>query len=82
MEGLLRNTKAIVVPARGGRGHGPGEAREAYNVQDPTVNNIFGFMGVAEMEFIHVKNTLGSDDVVNSALAEARAKIVVLVQAK
>lgn len=39
-------------------------------------------MGVTGMKFIHVKNTLGGDDVANGALAEARAKIAVLVQAR
>jgi len=80
--GLLKNKKAIVVTARGGGGYGPGEAREAYNVQDPTVKNILGFMGVTDVEFIHVNNTAGGDDVVNGALAEARAKIAALVQSE
>lgn len=80
-EGLLKNKKAIVVTARGGGGYGPGEAREAYNVQDPTVKNVLGFMGVTDVEFIHVNNTAGGDDVLNGALAEARAKIAALVQA-
>lgn len=80
--GLLKNKKAIVVTARGGGGYGPGEAREAYNVQDPTVRNVFGFLGVTDIEFIHVNNTAGGDDVTNGALAEARAKVAALVQVK
>lgn len=80
-EGLLKNKKAIVVTARGGGGYGPGEAREAYNVQDPTVKIVLGFMGVTDVEFIHVNNTVGGDDVVNGSLAEARAKIAALVSA-
>ena len=80
-EGLLKDKKAIVVTARGGGGYGPGEARAAYNVQDPTIKNVFGFLGVTDIEFIHVNNTAGGDDVVNGALAEARAKIAALVQA-
>ena len=79
--GLLKNKKAIVVTARGGGGYGPGEEREAYNVQDPTVKNILGFMGVTDVEFIHVNNTSAGDDAVNGALAEARAKIAALVSA-
>ena len=80
--GLLKNKKAIIVTARGGGGYGPGEAREAYNVQDPTVKNIFGFMGVTDLEFIHVNNTAAGDDAANGALAEARAKIAALVSAE
>ena len=79
--GLLPNKKAIFVTARGGGGYGPGEAREAYNVQDPLIKNVFGLMGVTDMEFIHINNTLGGGDVVNGALAEARTKIAALVPA-
>lgn len=78
--GLLPNKKAVFVTARGGGGYGPGEAHEAYNVQDPLLKNVFGLMGVTDMEFIHVNNTLSGEDVVNGALAEARKKIVSLVQ--
>lgn len=76
--GLLPNKKAVFVTARGGGGYGPGEAHEAYNVQDPLLKNVFGLMGVADMEFIHVNNTLSGEDVVNGALAEARKKIATL----
>lgn len=81
-EGLLKGKKAIVVTARGGGGYGPGEAREASNVQDPTVRNVFGFLGVTDIEFIHVNNTARGEDVTNGSLAEARAKIAVLVGAQ
>ncbi len=81
-EGLLKGKKAIVVTARGGGGYGPGEAHEAYNVQDPTVRNVFGFLGVTDIEFIHINNTSRGEDVTNGSLAEARAKIAVLVGAQ
>ncbi len=79
--GLLLNKKAVVVTARGGGGYGPGEAREAYNVQDPVVRNAFGLMGVTDIEFVHVNNTARGEDEVNGALAEAREKITALVSA-
>ncbi len=79
-EGLLMNKKIIVVTARGGGGYGPGEARESYNVQDPVIRNAFGLMGVTDIDFIHVNNTVRGDDAVNGALAEARAKIAALTQ--
>ena len=79
--GLLPNKKAVVVTARGGGGYGAGEAREAYNVQDPVIKNAFGLMGVTDMDFIHVNNTARGEDVVNGALAEAREKITAIVPA-
>ena len=80
-EGLLKNKKVIIVTARGGGGYGPGEAREAYNHQDPYLRTIFGFVGVTDQTFIHVNGTAGGDDVVNGALAAARAQIREVVSA-
>ena len=77
--GLLLNKKAVVVTARGGGGYGSGEAREAYNMQDPVIKNAFGLIGVTDMEFIHVNNTARGEDVMNGALADARQKIAALV---
>ena len=79
--GLLLNKKAYVVTARGGGGYGSGEAREAYNSQDPVMKSAFGLMGVTDMDFIHVNNTARGDDVVNGALAEAREKIAAIAKA-
>ncbi len=79
--GLLLNKKAYVVTARGGGGYGPGEAREAYNSQDPVIKSAFGLMGVTDMDFIHVNNTVRGDDLLNGALAEAREKIAAIAKA-
>lgn len=76
-EGLLKNKKLFVVTARGGGGYGPGEAREAYNSQDPTIRNVFGFLGVSDVAFIHVNNTNRGEESV-AALAEAREQIKTL----
>ncbi len=81
-EGLLKNKKAIVVTARGGGGYGEGGVRAAYNIQDPLIRTAFGFIGVTDIEFIHIENTSGGDDVANGQLAAARAKIAALVQPK
>ncbi len=77
-EGLLKGKRAIVVAARGGGGYGPGEQREAYNFQDPLVRAAFGLAGVTDIEFVHVNNTAGGDDVKNGQLAAARARIAEL----
>ena len=80
-EGLLKDKKAIFITARGGGGYGPGEAREAYNTQDPTLRNVFGFLGVTDQEFVHINNTSRGEDVTNGALAEARTRIQELIAA-
>ena len=81
-QGLLKNKKMFVVTSRGGGGYGPGEAREAYNVQEPTIKVAFAFIGVVDQTYIHINNTSRGDDVANGALAEARAQVATLVRAK
>ena len=73
--GLLLNKKAIICTAHGGGGYGSGEARGSYNSLDPVVRNIFGLLGVTDMDFIHVNNTLRGDDVASAEMAAAREKI-------
>jgi len=75
--GLLENKKLFVITARGGGGYGPGEAREAYNSQDPTIRNEFAFMGVTDTTFIHINNTLRGEESATT-LAEAREQIKTL----
>ncbi len=80
-EGLLKNKKMVVVTARGGGGYGPGEAREAYNAQDPAIRAAFGLMGVTDLEFIHLDNLSRGDEVKETSLANARVKIAALTSA-
>ena len=77
--GLLLNKKAITCTAHGGGGYGAGESRGSYNSLDPVVKNIFGFLGVTDIEFIHVNNTARGDDAANGEMAAAREKIKTMV---
>ena len=79
-EGLLKNKKAIFVTARGGGGYGPGEAREAYNFQDPYLRSVFAFVGVTDQAFIHVNNTSRGEET-EALLAPAREQIKSLTAA-
>ncbi len=79
-QGLLTGKKIFAVTARGGNGYGPGEAREAYNSQDPTIRNVFAFLGVTDQSFIHVNNTSRGDET-PAALAAAREQIKTLAGA-
>lgn len=79
-QGLLQNKKMFVITARGGGGYGPGEAREAYNVQDPAIRNAFGLAGVVDQTFIHVNNTARGEEK-DASLAAAREQIKELVGA-
>ena len=80
-EGLLPTGKrAIIVTARGAAGYGPGEAMEAMNAEDPYLRLILGFIGLKDIEFIHLEGT-NSDEVRAQSLDAARSKIQQLVAA-
>ena len=73
--GLLENKKAIIVTARGGGGYGPGEARESLNFESQYLKTVFGFIGIKDIEFIHLENMNGTDEVKAVTLTNARQQI-------
>lgn len=73
--GLLPGKKLFVVTARGGGGYGDGEARAAYNQQDGQIRTAFSFMGITDIEFIHVENTSNTGEIRTTSLQQAHAKI-------
>ena len=79
-EGLLKNKKAVFVTARGGGGYGPGEAREAYNFEDPYLRTVFSMLSVTDQSYLHLTNMSNGDQAPKS-LAAARAQIRKLVEA-
>ena len=74
-KGLAGGRKVFVVTARGGGGYGPGEAMEAINQQDPYIKFIMGFIGITDLEFVHVNNTLKGAGAVQESTASARETI-------
>jgi len=74
-KGLAAGKKAFVVTSRGGGGYGAGEAMEKINFQDPYLRTAFGFIGITDVEFIHVNNTAKGEEAVRESVAGARALI-------
>lgn len=74
-KGLVTGKKAFVITARGAAGYGPGEMMESVNHQDPFLKTFFGFIGITDIEFIHLNNLNAGDEIRNSSLNGARAKI-------
>ncbi len=74
-KGLAAGKKAFVVTARGGGGYGAGEAMEKINFQDPYLRTAFGFIGITDVEFIHLNNTAKGDEAVRESTDKARALI-------
>ena len=56
-QGLLGNTRVFVVTARGGA-YEKGTPSERLDFQEPYLRHIFGFIGVADVTFIHAENQL------------------------
>ena len=74
-EGLATGKRMFVVTARGGGGYGAGEERETYNYQDPYLRAVFGFIGITDVNFIHVNNTARGEEAVRESIGNARAAI-------
>lgn len=89
-ESLLRDTRVVVVMARGG-GYGPGTPREHFDFQTPYLRAYFGNLGVppehlhlvaAELTRVDVMPHLaGLEDRAAASLAEARATLTTLAAA-
>jgi FMN-dependent NADH-azoreductase len=50
-EGLVKNKKALFITTRGGD-YGPGTPMASYNLQEPYLRLIFGFIGVTDVQFV------------------------------
>lgn len=74
-KGLAAGKKVFVVTSRGGGGYGAGEPMEHINFQDPYLRTAFGFIGITDVEFIHINNTAKGEEAVSESVAGARALI-------
>lgn len=79
--GLATGKKVFVVTSRGGGGYGAGEQMEKYNMQDPYLKLVFGFIGITDLNFIHINNTAKGEEAVKQSIANARATIKQLLAA-
>ncbi|NEB06162.1 NAD(P)H-dependent oxidoreductase [Streptomyces sp. SID13726] len=84
-ESLLRDTRVVVVMARGG-GYGPGTPRESYDFQTPYLRAYFGELGVRETHFVAAELTLAGllpqlahlEPLSADSLARARTEVTAL----
>ncbi|MDQ1065630.1 FMN-dependent NADH-azoreductase [Streptomyces canus] len=87
-ESLLRDTRVVVVMARGG-GYGPGTPREPYDFQTPYLKAYFGELGVRHLHVVAAELTLagllphlaGLKDLATDSLNRARAQVTALAAA-
>jgi FMN-dependent NADH-azoreductase len=76
-EGLLKGRKIYVVTGRGGVYSGESPAR-AMDFQEPYLRGMLGFLGLTDVEFIHVEGLNISKDAAEAGRARARETIVAL----
>lgn len=72
-EGLVTGKKVVVVEARAGHYHdGP---MASFDVQEPHLKVMLGFIGLADVQFIRAEKLAFGPDAVDASLAEARTFI-------
>ena len=78
-EGLAKDKRALVIVASGSdfRPHTPGGA---YNFLEPYLRAVFGFIGIADVQFVYAHSLGAGDSAATQALAEAQAALTQLVR--
>ncbi|RBP40528.1 FMN-dependent NADH-azoreductase [Roseimicrobium gellanilyticum] len=77
-EGLLKNTKAILVLGSGWiYSEGPAKARDH---QEPYLRTILGYIGITDVETIRIEGTALGEELKQSALQRARARVAEVVE--
>jgi FMN-dependent NADH-azoreductase len=71
-QGLLGNKKVVIITARGGA-YEKGTPGEKFDFQQPYLRHVFGFIGLADVTFIHAENQLR--ETADSSLAAAVEQI-------
>jgi FMN-dependent NADH-azoreductase len=73
-KGLVQGKKMLIVTARGGS-YPKDTPYHAYDLQEPYLRLIFGFIGITDIEVVHVENLMGGDEARTQAIAQAQAAL-------
>ncbi len=73
-KGLVQGKKMLIVTARGGS-YPKDTPYYAYELQEPYLRLIFGFMGITDIEVIHADNLMGGEETRTQAIAHAQAAL-------
>jgi FMN-dependent NADH-azoreductase len=76
--GLVQGKKVLIITARGGS-YPKDTPHFAYDMQEPYLRLIFGFMGITDVEMVHADNLMGGDDVRTSVIANAQSALKTVV---
>jgi len=78
-QGLLAKKKVVIITSRGSA-YEKGTAREAFDFQEPYLRHILGFIGLADVTFIHAENQAREEAPVFFAAAAERIGGIVMEQ--
>lgn len=73
-KGLVQGKKMLIVTARGGS-YPKDTPYHAYDLQEPYLRLIFGFIGITDIEVVHVDNLMGGEEARTQAIANAQAAL-------
>ncbi|MDY7012577.1 MAG: FMN-dependent NADH-azoreductase [Cyanobacteriota bacterium] len=73
-EGLMEGKKMLIITARGGT-YPEGTPMAKFDCQEPYLRTIFGFIGIADIAFIHADNLNVGEAARRDSLAEAKDAI-------
>ena len=76
-EGLLGGRRIIIASSRGGA-YGPGSPFEAADFQEKYLKQVFGFLGITEIEIIRAEGAARDPEKLAAALTGARQQIAKL----
>jgi FMN-dependent NADH-azoreductase len=72
--GLVEGKKMLIVTARGGD-FSPGSPAAPYDYQEPFLRALFGFLGITDVNFIHVQNLGAGEDARQASLSKAQEEV-------
>ncbi len=78
-EGMVHGKKMLVITARGNI-FKEGSPFAPYDLQEPYFRAIFGFIGIADINFIHCEGTNLGDDIRSESIRNARAALKELAE--
>jgi FMN-dependent NADH-azoreductase len=78
-KGLVQGKKLLIITARGGS-YPKDTPYYAYDMQEPYLRLIFGFMGITDVEVVHADNLMGGDDARKQTIAHAQSALRAAVQ--
>lgn len=77
-KGLVMGKQMLIITARGGT-YPKDTPYYAYDMQEPYLKLIFGFMGITDIEVIHADNLMSGDDARAQAIANAESALKTVV---